>query len=54
MNEEQYNEALRTIAQDMAEVIDIDNEQAVEEYLSILNKQILFELIEQATEQATA
>lgn len=43
-NEEQYNEAVQVIAQDMAEVIDVNNSQAVEEYLAVLNDSIVDEL----------
>ena len=47
--QDRYYEAVKTIAQDMTEVIDIDNNQAVEEYLAVLNDSVVSELTDQAT-----
>ena len=47
--QDKYHEAVKTIAQDMTEVIDINDDELIEEYLMVLNDGVLNELTEQAT-----
>ncbi|MBC8416754.1 hypothetical protein H8E06_00310 [bacterium] len=48
--EDKYYEAVKAIAEDMADTIDIDNEQAVDEYLALHNSLIMSEVEEVATQ----